>query len=102
VSASHRDVIARLELDGARCDGHGICSLVCPERIQLDQWGYAQVDSTPIDRPVQLRRARRAVSACPAAALHLVEVEARRSPARGVRDDGHVGPAELASVKETR
>lgn len=63
---------ARLALDGTRCDGHGICALRCPERIALDQWGYAVVADDPIVEPRTLARARRAAAACPAGALVLL------------------------------
>ena len=63
--------VARLVLDGSRCDGRGICALCCPERISLDQWGFARVDSEPIGRDAVLTRARRAVAACPEGALSL-------------------------------
>jgi len=69
VTSAHRPL--RLVVNGAQCDGHGICALVAPERISLDQWGYATVDDTPIDDRATLARARRAVSACPARALLL-------------------------------
>jgi ferredoxin len=62
----------QLVIDGARCDGHGICALRCPERITLDEWGYATLDPEPIVQPRVVRRARRAVRACPADALELV------------------------------
>ena len=72
-----------LRLDGARCDGHGICAVCCPERIFLDAWGYAVTSPAPLhegDR--SLARARRAVTACPARALSLVPVtQSRRGPA---------------------
>ncbi len=64
----------RLAVDAARCDGHGICALRCPELITLDEWGFAGVEPGPVaDRRV-LRRARRAVAACPDRALSLVAV----------------------------
>lgn len=59
----------RLVVNGAQCDGHGICALIIPERISLDQWGYASLDERPLDEESTLARARRAVSACPARAL---------------------------------
>ena len=61
-----------LVVDGSRCDGHGICALVMPERISLDVWGYADVDSELIEDARTLARAKRAVSACPVRALALV------------------------------
>ncbi|HUY30290.1 MAG TPA: ferredoxin [Acidimicrobiales bacterium] len=62
----------RLQLDGARCDGHGICSLRCPERVALDEWGFAVVDPTPISGRASVARAVRACNACPADALTVV------------------------------
>ncbi|HUX05421.1 MAG TPA: ferredoxin [Acidimicrobiales bacterium] len=61
----------RLVVNGAQCDGHGICALIIPERISLDQWGYASLDDRPLDEGSTLARARRAVNACPARALLL-------------------------------
>jgi ferredoxin len=60
-----------LEIDAAICDGHGICALCCSERIGLDEWGYASVNTDPIADGRTLARARRAVAACPERALVL-------------------------------
>lgn len=65
-----------LEVDMLRCDGHGICAWLFPDRVDLDDWGYAWVDATPIDSPRQHRAARAAVRACPRAALRLVPAPA--------------------------
>jgi ferredoxin len=75
---------AVLRLNGAKCDGHGICVLGSPSRITLDEWGYAVIDSRPLVEVIDIARASRAVRACPAGALELVS-------------DGHV--AELGSDK---
>ncbi len=64
----------RLVVDAARCDGHGICALRCPDLVALDQWGFARVDGRDVVERVVVRRARRAVAACPAGALSLVRV----------------------------
>lgn len=61
----------RLHLDATRCDGHGICALVCPDLVRLDPWGYASVVETDGEAGRVLRRARRAVAMCPAGALRL-------------------------------
>jgi ferredoxin len=67
-----------LRLDGARCDGHGICAVCCPEHISLDDWGYAVTSSSPLrEGERSLARARRAVTACPAHALALVPAPQR-------------------------
>ena len=62
----------RLQFDASRCDGHAICALRCPDLISLDEWGYAVVDPSPVSGTTAAR-ARRAVRACPAGALTLVE-----------------------------
>jgi len=69
----------RLVVDGSRCDGHGMCALVMPERIALDRWGYATVDPEPLSDPLTLARARRAVHSCPAQALTVLG-DPRSSP----------------------
>jgi ferredoxin len=60
--------MTRLAIDWTRCDGHGLCHALLPDRIELDEWGF------PIVRDVQVtdeREVRQAVSACPALALYL-------------------------------
>jgi ferredoxin len=57
------------------CEGHGLCAELFPERIELDEWGYPIVDSTPIPRSLE-NHAQRAVAACPTLAL-LLEAERR-------------------------
>jgi ferredoxin len=59
-------------VNGAACDGHGICALVMPERISLDTWGYASVDPEALDDARLLALARRVVRACPAQALTIL------------------------------
>jgi ferredoxin len=65
----------RLHLDATRCDGHGICAFVCPDLVRLDPWGYASVAQTDGEGAGLMRRARRAVAMCPAAALALELLE---------------------------
>ncbi len=62
----------RIVVDWIACTGHGICAELFPERIALDDWGYPIIDPTPVDRDVD-KLARRAVDACPALALRLVD-----------------------------
>ena len=59
----------RLTVDPIRCDGHGACAELLPERVGLDEWGYPIVDPA-IPRGLE-RPARRAVAACPTLALRL-------------------------------
>jgi ferredoxin len=61
---------AQLAVDWTRCDGHGLCHELLPERIEIDEWGF------PILRDARVTAgdessARRAVAACPALALYL-------------------------------
>jgi methionine sulfoxide reductase heme-binding subunit len=62
----------RLRVDPIACTGHGLCAELIPELIALDQWGYPLLKDEPV--PLSLgRRARRAVSDCPALALRLTD-----------------------------
>ncbi len=60
----------KLQIDWTRCDGHGLCAAVLPERISRDDWGYPVVtDHAVPDNAV--RSARRAAGLCPSLALRL-------------------------------
>jgi ferredoxin len=79
----------RIEVDPIRCDAHGQCAELLPERITLDEWGYPLIDGAPI--PASLEGlARRTVRACPTLALRLQAVGAAAS---ANRDGGETGPA---------
>lgn len=59
-----------LEIDWTRCDGHGLCHALLPERIGMDEWGFPILHQGAIG-DAHLPAARRAVAACPALALAL-------------------------------
>ncbi len=59
-----------LRVNPIACDGHGVCAELFPEWIRLDDWGYPIVSDTPIPEALMVH-ARRAVNACPKAALLL-------------------------------
>jgi ferredoxin len=59
-----------LEIDWTRCDGHGLCSELVPERIDLDDWGFPIVRRKAVG-PDEVEGVRRAVAVCPALALRL-------------------------------
>ena len=42
----------QIDLDPIKCEAHGLCAELLPERITLDEWGYPLIDDTPI--PVSL------------------------------------------------
>ncbi len=60
----------RLEVDWTRCDGHGLCRVLLPERVTVDEWGFPVVHRPDVTGP-DVPDARRAVAACPALALRL-------------------------------
>jgi ferredoxin len=59
-------------VDPTRCDGHGICHELFPERVSIDRWGYPVVAEGDIP-PALFDHARHAVNECPRLALHLLE-----------------------------
>jgi ferredoxin len=67
MSSAHEPVT--LGVDMVRCTGHGICAWVFPDRVSLDEWGFAHVDPTMVTERGGVRRARRAERACPRRAL---------------------------------
>lgn len=63
----------RIEVDPIKCEAHGLCAELLPERITLDEWGYPLIDGAPI--PASLAGlARRTARACPTLALRLGNV----------------------------
>lgn len=60
----------RLAVDWTRCDGHGLCARLWPERIALDDWGFPVIDPDPIPDD-QMSDARRVLGVCPRLALRL-------------------------------
>jgi ferredoxin len=71
----------KLEIDWTRCDGHGLCAALLPDRISLDEWGFpllydarSNADASSSEdarRGADTAQLRRAVGACPALALRL-------------------------------
>jgi len=66
----------RLDIDWTRCDGHGLCAELLPDRIARDDWGFPVIDPTPVTHAAE-RDARRAVALCPALALRLTDDSTR-------------------------
>jgi ferredoxin len=62
----------RLEIDWTRCDGHGLCAALLPDRIGTDEWGYPVLHNVHVD-PNAATDVRRAIAVCPALALRLTE-----------------------------
>ncbi len=59
-----------LHIDWTRCDGHGLCAELAPDRITRDEWGYPVLHRGTV-RPTETKAVRRIVAACPALALRL-------------------------------
>lgn len=59
-----------IEIDWTRCDGHGMCADLVPDRIALDEWGFPVIHTATVRRG-ELKDTRRAVAMCPALALRL-------------------------------
>jgi ferredoxin len=76
--------VKKLRVNPIACDGRGLCAELFPERITLDEWGYAIVDQTPIPPSLE-RHATRAVEACPVLALSLDRVAPGEGRATGRR-----------------
>ncbi len=86
----------RLSIDWIRCDAHGLCAELFPERITLDDWGYPIIDAKEIT-PQMRAHAARAVAQCPILALRLDgpapetarrPSPGRRTPGQGLEDAG--------------
>lgn len=60
----------RLEIDWTRCDGHGLCAQLLPERITLDDHGFPVIPDRDVPHAL-LGHVRRAVAVCPQLALRL-------------------------------
>lgn len=62
-----------LAIDWTRCDGHGLCAALLPERITRDEWGYPVLHDTTTTGASDENALKRVVAACPALALRLAE-----------------------------
>ena len=38
----------QIDVDPIKCEAHGLCAELLPERITLDEWGYPLIDDAPI------------------------------------------------------
>lgn len=59
----------RIGIDSIKCDAYGACADICPDLIELDEWGYAGLRNSPEVPPEQERQARLAIAACPEEAI---------------------------------
>jgi ferredoxin len=63
--------MSKMVVDWTRCDGHGSCSILLAEHIDLDEWGFPLLNNGGQIRDDLLGEARRAVQLCPRLALRL-------------------------------
>jgi ferredoxin len=73
--------VKNLDIDWTRCDGHGLCAELLPDRITRDDWGYPVIVSTAV-ADEDTTSVRRAVAICPALALRLTARSTTKSTAR--------------------
>ncbi len=76
VPASETLAAERLAINWKRCDGHGLCAHLLPELIRLDPNGYPVFTDAVVPDSLE-PAARKAVAACPALALRLVQTDAQ-------------------------
>lgn len=62
----------RAIVDHERCEGHGRCFAVAPDLFDVDDDGYTVVDEITVPDE-RYEHAREAASACPRAAIRLVD-----------------------------
>ncbi|MBB5140099.1 NADH:ubiquinone oxidoreductase subunit F (NADH-binding)/ferredoxin [Thermocatellispora tengchongensis] len=62
----------RLVVDWTRCQGHGLCAKLFPDRVNLDAHGYPVISDSPVSNSL-LPQARKAIEMCPALALRIEE-----------------------------
>jgi len=77
--------MSTIDIDWTRCDGHGLCSRLLPEKITLDEWGYPIIDGRELP-PDLVRSARAAALTCPVLALRIT----RRQPKAVVAGPGAI------------
>jgi ferredoxin len=64
--------MSTLAIDWTRCDGHGLCAALLPDRVRLDEWGFPMLLRPVVSAESEDEDdARRAAAACPALALYL-------------------------------
>jgi ferredoxin len=63
----------KVQLDSARCQGHGRCYDLAPSLFGDDDEGYGEVLGTGIVPPGQEREARLAAANCPERAIDLLQ-----------------------------
>ena len=59
----------RVRVDPVMCQANGECNRICPDVFQLDEWGYAYVESDGAVAEEREAAVREAVVACPEGAI---------------------------------
>jgi ferredoxin len=65
-----------LKVNPILCDGFGHCHELAPELVQVDEWGYPVIVTTPtpLSNAALLQSAKYAVRGCPRQALRIERV----------------------------
>jgi ferredoxin len=64
--------MAKLILDPEKCQGHGRCTLICPELFSTDPNGFAFVASSTVPDDLHWA-AQHAIRSCPERAIELID-----------------------------
>ena len=62
-----------LKIDSSKCQGHNRCYMICPELIDVDDFGIAQALSNAAIPTELLEKAKLAAANCPEYAITLEE-----------------------------
>lgn len=62
-----------IKVDGSKCQGHNRCFLLCPELLDVDDFGFAHVISSDPIPPNLLEKATLAMENCPEFAISISE-----------------------------
>jgi ferredoxin len=65
-----------LKVNPILCDSYGHCHELAPELVQMDEWGYPIISSTPVpsSNVAALQSAKYAVRGCPRQALRIERI----------------------------
>jgi len=59
----------KIDVDGTKCQGYGLCAEVASALFVLDDFGFAAASGDGTVPPEQIQAALQAISECPASAV---------------------------------
>jgi ferredoxin len=63
----------RVKVDGAKCNGYGLCEKLCPAVFKLDEFGFPQLLNEGLVPSTSQYEAEKAIEQCPEHAIARVE-----------------------------